>query len=124
MFPKDHKIQTDKRERPSSGGACHGSARCHRKGNFASGGASSIRRSRLGGTSKVGKPTKAAITGESTSGKSPQTQGSTVAGSLQQQESEAAHEDAGSGRKSANPSTKVARKQARNVKTLFISAHS
>ena len=123
MFPKDHKIQTDKRERPSSGGACHGSARGHRRGNFASGGATSIRRSRLGGASKVGKPTKAAISGEFASGKSPQMQGSTVAGSPQQQESDAAQEDAVSGRKSANPSTKVARKQIRNAKFAFMSIH-
>jgi hypothetical protein len=118
-FPKDHKIQTDKRERNSSGGACQGSAGCQLGSRTASGAVSSIMSSVAGGAARFGMPPNAAIAGESGAGWSPQTHGSDVAGSLQQQESDAAQEAEGSSRRPVIPSEKIARKHAANMTSFF-----
>jgi hypothetical protein len=68
IFPEDHKIQTDKRARFSSGGACHGRAGCQSGSRSASGAISPIRSLSAGGAGRLGKPVNAAISGKSGAG--------------------------------------------------------
>lgn len=120
-IPEDHKIQTDRQARVSFGGACQVTVGHHLGSSPARGVISMIRNSPVGGAAEPGKPTKGAISGISDVGCSPQKQGSTVSGVLQQQqESVAGHDSVGSSRRSANPSTTVARKHANVADSLFI----
>jgi hypothetical protein len=80
---------------------------------------SPIRSLSAGGAVRFGKPANAAISGEFEAVWSPQTQGSGVAGSLQQQESAPAQEAEESTRKPVIPSEKIARKHAANVRIFF-----
>lgn len=116
---KDHKIQTDKRARFSSGGVCHGSVGCQRGSKSASGAISPVWTSTTGGAPRDGKPLRAALPGKSESVWSLQKQEPTDAGSIQQHDSATAQQLGESRGKSANPSTRVARKQAMSATSFF-----